>query len=136
MDTTPSPKLLVIDDELEICRILEAVARSRGWAVTTISEPGQAGEIARSLKPDAIILDVVMPDMDGFEVLRRLADDGCAAEILVLSGYNNLYVQLASAFGSAYGLNAVKTATKPLSLRAVTDFLAGVRTPAPEHQAF
>lgn len=135
MDILPAPKLLVIDDEPEICRLLEAVARSRGWNVMTVSEPEQAGDAAKAFGPHGIILDVVMPGMDGFEVLRRLADDGCDAEILVLSGYNNLYVELASAFGAAHGLNSVRSGVKPLSLRAITDFLASVRVSPAQRQA-
>lgn len=135
MDALTTPRLLVVDDEPEICRILEAVARSRGWEVMTLTDSERAGDTAKSFRPHGIILDVVMPGMDGFEVLRRLADDGCDADILVLSGYNNLYVELASAFGAAHGLNSVRSAVKPLSLRAITDFLTAIRVPPVQRQA-
>lgn len=126
MIETVSPRVLIVDDEPEICRFLETYARDRGWRAVAVSDPGRAGDVALSLQPDAIILDIVMPEMDGFEVLRRLADDGCRSEILLLTSHSALYGKLAAGLGAALGLKGLRTANKPACLDEITAFLAGV----------
>lgn len=120
-------KLLVIDDEPDICRVLECIARNEGWDVLSVTHSPSAGAAVRAFRPDGIILDIMMPDMDGIEVLRQLADDGCTADILLLSGGHNLYANLAQELGRQSGLSNVTTARKPIDLDSVLAFLAGVR---------
>jgi len=117
-------RLLIIDDEPSILSVLRAVGERAGWRVTSVSDSRFAASTARELLPDRIIMDIVMPEMDGFEVLRRLAIDGCEAEILLLSGFTGLYGKLAEVVGSAAGLH-VRTAPKPISLAALEAFLEG-----------
>ncbi len=77
-------KILVIDDEPMVIRMAEAALTSRGF--TVVSAPnGYEGIIAaRGQKPDLILLDVVMPDVDGYEVARRLRKDERTAHIPII----------------------------------------------------
>jgi adenylate cyclase len=65
-------RILVVDDVPENVRLLEAVLVPRGYDVVSTTDGGAALELAVSLKPDLILLDVVMPPPDGYEVCRRL----------------------------------------------------------------
>ena len=66
------PRILVADDVPENVRLLEAVLVPRGYDVVSASDGLQALEVARSARPDLVLLDVVMPGLDGFEVCRQL----------------------------------------------------------------
>ena len=69
---TDRPRILVADDVPENVRLLEAVLVPRGYEVVSASDGRQALEAARSARPDLVLLDVVMPELDGFEVCRQL----------------------------------------------------------------
>jgi diguanylate cyclase (GGDEF)-like protein len=109
----PQPKVLVIDDSREVHRLLKA--RLRHEDLELIGAPsGRNGlELARSSRPAMILLDLDMPDMDGFEVMRRLKDDPATLNIpvIVLSG-----MQSAQDKVMAFDLGAVDYITKPFNL--------------------
>jgi DNA-binding response OmpR family regulator len=77
-------KILAVDDEPSIRRLVEVNLQRAGYAITTAPD-GQAAlsQIARE-RPDMVLLDVMMPRMDGFELLRRLKADPATAGIPVL----------------------------------------------------
>ncbi|MBD3137802.1 response regulator transcription factor [Microbispora bryophytorum] len=64
--------LLVVDDEPVVRELLAATLRFAGYEVTSAATGSQALEIARDTPPCLVLLDVMLPDMDGFEVMRRL----------------------------------------------------------------
>ena len=63
--------ILVVDDEKRILSLLEAYLEQQGFQVTTATNGKEAIYIARQEKPDLIILDIMMPEMDGFEFMRQ-----------------------------------------------------------------
>ena len=71
--TTPA-KLLVVDDEPNIRELLSASLRFAGFDVTTAEDGWRALDVADDLRPDLIVLDVMMPGLDGFSVLRQLRE--------------------------------------------------------------
>ena len=79
-----SARVLVVDDVEVNVRLLEAKLSSEYFTVITASSGPQALELARSERPDIVLLDVMMPEMDGFEVCRRLKSDAATAEIPVI----------------------------------------------------
>ena len=64
--------VLVVDDEPPIVRLLRATLEAEGYAVITADRGGAALDIVNAERPDIVVLDVMMPDMDGFETLRRI----------------------------------------------------------------
>ena len=68
----PIPKVLVVDDEPNIRELVQVALKFHGCAVTTSGTGMDALALAAAAKPDLIVLDVVLPDIDGFEVCRRL----------------------------------------------------------------
>src|SRR5438309_10722622 len=70
-DGTPV-RVLVVDDEPSLAELLASVLRYEGWEVRTAPDGARAVQIAREFRPDAVVLDVMLPDLDGVQVLRRL----------------------------------------------------------------
>jgi two-component system OmpR family response regulator len=68
----PSPRALVVDDEPHISDLLATALRYEGFEPTICDRGGAVVDVAVDLRPDVILLDVMLPDLDGFEVARRL----------------------------------------------------------------
>ena len=72
-ETAPPPlKILIADDEANIRRILETRLAMQGHAVAAAKDGAEALELFRSTEPDVVVLDVMMPELDGFAVLERI----------------------------------------------------------------
>jgi DNA-binding response OmpR family regulator len=65
-------RVLVVDDQPMVTRFIEVYLKARGFDVISTNSGREALELVSSSKPDIMLLDIVMPDMDGFEVMRRL----------------------------------------------------------------
>ena len=83
--TTKEAKLLVVDDEPNIVELLSASLRYAGFEVETATSGTQAVEVARRFGPDLVVLDVMMPGMDGFDVVKRLRSGGSRYPVLFLT---------------------------------------------------
>ncbi|MDQ1708999.1 MAG: two-component system, OmpR family, response regulator [Frankiaceae bacterium] len=81
----PEARLLVVDDEPNIVELLSASLRYAGFEVQTAQTGAEALRVARSFRPDLLVLDVMMPDMDGFDVVRRLSGEGARIPVLFLT---------------------------------------------------
>jgi two-component system, OmpR family, response regulator len=79
------PRLLVVDDEPNILELLSATLRFSGFEVASASTGQQALAMAQTFKPDLLVLDVMMPDFDGFEVAKRLRAGGTRTPVLFLT---------------------------------------------------
>ena len=64
--------VLVVDDHPKVLRFIEIDLKLRGFEVITTTSGDEALELVRSVKPDIMLLDIIMPELDGFEVLRKL----------------------------------------------------------------
>ena len=65
-------KILVVDDDTNICELLRLYLTKEGYQVTTANDGEEGLEKFNQLKPDMVLLDVMMPRMDGLEVCRRI----------------------------------------------------------------
>lgn len=83
------PTVLVVDDEPRILRFVRAELESAGFRVVTASEGNSALEAVETEVPDLVVLDVIMPGMDGFEVLRRLRGRRAVPVILLTARGND-----------------------------------------------
>lgn len=66
--------VLVVDDYPKVLRFIEIDLKLRGFEVVTATSGSEALELVKSAKPDIMLLDIIMPEMDGFEVLQKLRD--------------------------------------------------------------
>ncbi|HEY1627724.1 MAG TPA: response regulator transcription factor [Streptosporangiaceae bacterium] len=119
-DGTPV-RVLVVDDEPSLAELLSSVLRYEGWEVRTAASGADAVRIARDFKPDAVVLDIMLPDFNGLEVLRRMRADIPHVCVLFLTAKDAVEDRVAgiTAGGDDY-------VTKPFSLEEVLARLRGL----------
>jgi DNA-binding response OmpR family regulator len=82
--TPDRPLILAVDDEPEILSLVEISLRLEGYRLATAINGREALEKTRELKPDLVVMDVLMPEMDGFNALRHLKEDPKTESIPVI----------------------------------------------------
>jgi two-component system OmpR family response regulator len=114
-------RVLVVDDEPSLTELLSMALRYEGWDVRTAADGHSAVRTAREFGPDVVVLDVMLPDIDGLEVLRRLRDRSAAVPVLFLTARDAVEDRIAglTAGGDDY-------VTKPFSLEEVVARLRGL----------
>lgn len=80
----PKAKILVIDDEPQVTEIIEAFLTNAGHEVIVENDAGQGLNKAKSIKPDIILLDIMMPDIDGYDICNELKHFPGTSEIPVV----------------------------------------------------
>ena len=80
----PDPLILVVDDLAQNVRLLEAVLSPKGFRVAAASSGEQALDVLSKERPDVVVLDILMPGMDGYEVCRRIRQDPGTAFLPVI----------------------------------------------------
>ena len=84
-DMSRAPRVLVVDDEENVSFLVTSALRLAGIETRTAADGAGALAAADAFAPDAVVLDVMLPDFDGFEVLRRLRGRGCQAPVLFVT---------------------------------------------------
>jgi two-component system OmpR family response regulator len=113
-DAVPEARLLVVDDEPNILELLSASLRYAGFEVATATDGNEALRVAGSFKPDLLLLDVMMPGLDGFEVVRRLRQEGRQLPVLFLTAKDATEDKI-----TGLTLGGDDYVTKPFSLEEV-----------------
>ena len=78
-------RVLVVDDEVNIAELLAMALRYEGWDLRMAHTGTDAVCAAREFRPDAVVLDIMLPDVDGLEVMRRMRADGSDVPVLFLT---------------------------------------------------
>lgn len=112
-------RMVVVDDEPAVGRLIQSVAQGCGYDVTCTSDAARFRDAFAAIDPDAIVLDLSMPDVDGIELLRFLASAGCRAAILIISGFDSRVLDTAARLGAAMGLSIAGTLVKPMRVAEI-----------------
>ncbi|SEN73992.1 response regulator transcription factor [Nonomuraea pusilla] len=114
-------RVLIVDDEPDIVEVLEGVLRQEGWEVRGAGDGATAVRLAGEFEPDAVILDVMLPDMDGLEIMARVRERAPEVCVLFLTARDAVEDRVAgiTAGGDDY-------VTKPFSLDEVVARLRGL----------
>jgi two-component system, OmpR family, response regulator len=107
-------RLLVVDDEATILELLAGSLRFAGFEVVTAASGAEAMRAASTARPDLILLDVMMPDGDGFEVVRRMRSLGADVPVIFLTAREEVQMRI-----NGFALGADDYITKPFSLDEV-----------------
>ncbi|CAM4044209.1 response regulator transcription factor [Corynebacterium frankenforstense] len=114
INDTNQIKVLVVDDEPNIVELLTVGLKFQGFDVRSAGNGNEALEVARDFHPDAFILDVMMPDMDGFELLPKLREAGMEGPVLFLTAKDAVESRI-----HGLTIGADDYVTKPFSLEEV-----------------
>ena len=118
-------RLLVIDDEPEIGEFVRKVAIGLGYEVQVATD-GHAFQAAyHQLHPTTIVMDMVMPEMDGNELVLWLMEQHYDANLIIITGYNPDYAKDARLLAEFKGLRSVITLIKPIRLDKLREVLGG-----------
>jgi two-component system OmpR family response regulator len=114
-------RVLVVDDEAPLAELLSMALRLEGWEVRAAGDGSSAVRTAREFRPDAVVLDVMLPDFDGLEVMRRMRAERSDVPVLFLTARDAVEDRIAglTAGGDDY-------VTKPFSLEEVVARLRGL----------
>lgn len=89
--TGPSPVILVVDDQVDACNVVVDLLEPLGFIVTVAHSGTEALRQARATRPDAIITDIHMPDMDGLTLIRQIQDDPELRDVVVIASSASVY---------------------------------------------
>ena len=128
-DGTPL-RVLVVDDEVNIAELVSMALRYEGWEVRAAHTGSKAVAAAKDLKPDAVVLDMMLPDFDGLEVLRRMRATQPDLPVVFLTARDAVEDRIAglTAGGDDY-------VTKPFSLEELVARLRALMRRAGAQQA-
>jgi two-component system OmpR family response regulator len=108
---TASPRLLVVDDEATILELLSGSLRLAGFEVVTAASGTAAVRAATASRPDLVLLDVMLPDGDGFEALRRIRSGGSEVPVIFLTARDEVPDRV-----NGFAVGGDDYVTKPFSL--------------------
>ena len=106
--------VLVVDDEAVLAEMVSMALRYEGWNIATASDGSSAIALARAQRPDVVVLDVMLPDMSGLDVLHKLREESPQLPVLLLTAKDAVEDRIAglTAGGDDY-------VTKPFSIEEV-----------------
>ena len=108
-----NPKIVVLDDEPMIRQIICDVARSCGFEAFDTDSPAVFEARIRTDPPQIVVLDLVMPGIDGVEILRNLSEQLASIPILIASGMDSRLLDAARQLGEARGMTMAGVIQKP-----------------------
>jgi EAL domain-containing protein (putative c-di-GMP-specific phosphodiesterase class I)/FixJ family two-component response regulator len=111
----PNPRLLVIDDDPAIRQVVAGIGHSAGFDVTHCDGDDASLDDCLGRVADLIILDLVMPVVDGIEVIERLGQNQSSARLVLVSGQDRRVLASASRLATACGLKVAAVFAKPFS---------------------
>jgi len=121
-------KLLILDDDLGITTVLKHVAVALGYEVHVLNDPRQASGACEAFQPDMLMLDMIMPGMDGIDVLNDLLSRQPIPRVILMSGLSDSYLRLAEGVAAFHTASSVAVLRKPFR-RSELFALLGPATP-------
>lgn len=117
-------RLLLIDDEVDFGVFVRRVAQKLGLEVELTTRARDFKEAYKRFDPTIIVLDIVMPDVDGIEMMQWLNKEKCTARIVIISGYDPNYAKMAETLGNVAGNRSITRLRKPVSVADLETALA------------
>jgi EAL domain-containing protein (putative c-di-GMP-specific phosphodiesterase class I)/FixJ family two-component response regulator len=125
--------ILVVDDEQDICEFVQDVAEDLAFNVAITTSTSEIASVQFD-KLDAIVMDLSMPDMDGIELIRYLAENKCSASLILMSGLDSGVLATAERLARERGLTVLGAVTKPIDIATLETLLELVPSAAHPRQ--
>ena len=125
-DAPPAPggkNLLIIDDDLEIGRLIEKIAKEAGFSPTVLTTSAEFMRLFDEVQPSVVTMDVVMPNIDGVELMAWMVQRRTDVRIVIMSGADPLYAESMALVASSHGVKEVHFLPKPLDLGSFRELL-------------
>lgn len=122
-----SKRLLIVDDEPRFATFVGKVAAPLGYNVEITTHGRDFQKAYRKKKPDTIVIDMVMPEIDGNELILWLVKEECDADIIIITGFSPDYAVNARLLAEFKGLHSVRTLSKPVSVARLRTILTGAQ---------
>ena len=119
-----TPRVMVVDDDQSLTKLIQSVGAAQGFEVRVVNEARDFKSAYGEFAPAVIALDLVMPEMDGFEVLDYLRRLVCDTPIILLSGADTTYLKMAKELASSNGLKIAGVLSKPFRVSELRRLLA------------
>jgi EAL domain-containing protein (putative c-di-GMP-specific phosphodiesterase class I) len=111
--------ILVLDDEAAVGQTIQWIAESLGFEAEFVTRPEEFFLRLDQMCPDIITIDLVMPELDGVEIMRLLAERKSRAKIVISSGMGTRVLEAAQRSASEHGLSIAGVISKPISKEAL-----------------
>ncbi len=119
-------RLLVVDDEPRFGEFVRKVAVDAGFEVEVTTDGFAFQRRYADFDPTAVVIDPIMPDIEGIELVQWVANHDAPAHLIVVTGYSPEYARLAKMLGEARGLPSVATLIKPVKVAKLRGALADI----------
>jgi DNA-binding response OmpR family regulator len=116
-------EIFIVDDDPDIARFVSEVATPLGFSPRIAGGAKALMALMEKHSPAAIIMDIVMPDMDGVELIQWLGSHHLAVPIVIMTGYDSNYADAAEAIGRGNGAIVLGKLTKPFDISELEAYL-------------
>ncbi len=117
-------RLLIIDDDKDFGEYVRQAAEEAGFEVDVTTRARDFKESFESFNPDVIMLEVVMPDVDGIELINWLSEQGCTARLIIVTGYSPKYAEMARTLSVAKGMTFAIAVSKGIFIAEIREILS------------
>jgi EAL domain-containing protein (putative c-di-GMP-specific phosphodiesterase class I) len=115
----PNRRILILDDDAAVGQTIQWIAESLGFEAEFVIRPEEFFQRLDQMSPDIITIDLVMPKLDGVEIIRLLAERKCRAKIVISSGMGSRVLEAAQRSALEHGLSILGVISKPISKEAL-----------------
>lgn len=124
------PILIVVDDDPQVAELLADIGEGIGYTAMTAAGAHDLWALLEACTPEVIVVDLIMPNVDGIELVQGLAQRGTAAGLLFISGSDELNLHSATLIARHRGLHVLGALPKPFTVAEVETLLATRRNGA------
>ncbi len=117
------PNLLILDDDVDISQICALAGEKAGFQTKFTFDFFEFKTLIEKKEPDVILLDIVMPKMEGMEILQWLSKIHCKSHIIIMSGYGDKYLEPAQKYAEKAGLKFAGKLQKPFPFATLKEIL-------------
>jgi len=114
MTVHTKPLLIVVDDERDMAEIVGHIGEGLGFEVKIAASGKEFQKIWKEQKPDAVVMDIVMPEMDANQLIKWVIENEKTVPIVLVSGFDDMYISSVKIIADASGANILDTLKKPI----------------------